>query len=159
MSIQDFVVPLCPSMARQMPNLLYFRGLTIRFVSIRLEVQFRIAPTKAKFNKENVQYETVRHDMAFPHLLYFSLWPICGRSSLELEYNEMTGTLFLYLVPSEYIFISSQISVTRFKAPTNMQKNLPIENLLDEYFKALNATYSIPMMPASIATARPWRIY
>lgn len=125
-----------------MPNLLYFRGLTIRFVSIRLEVQFRIAPTKAKFNKENVQYETVRHDMAFPHLLYFSLWPICGRSSLELEYNEMTGTLFLYLVPSEYIFISSQISVTRFKAPTNMQKNLPIENLLDEYFKALNATYS-----------------
>ena len=23
-----------------------------------------------------------------------------------------------------------------------MQKNLPIENLLDEYFKALNATYS-----------------
>lgn len=125
-----------------MPNLLYFRGLTIRFVSIRLEVQFRIAPTKAKFNKENVQYETVRHDMAFPHLLYFSLWPICGRSSLELEYNEMTGTLFLYLVPSEYIFISLQISVTRFKAPTNMQKNLPIENLLDEYFKALNATYS-----------------
>lgn len=125
-----------------MPNLLYFRGLTIRFVSIRLEVQFRIAPTKAKFNKENVQYETVRHDMAYPHLLYFSLWAICGRSSLELEYNEMTGTLFLYLVPSEYIFISSQISVTRFKAPTNMQKNLPIENLLDEYFKALNATYS-----------------
>lgn len=124
LSIQDFVVPLCPSMARQMPNLLYFRGLTIRFVSIRLEVQFRIAPTKAKFNKENVQYETVRHDMAFPHLLYFSLWSICGRSSLELEYNEMTGTLFLYLVPSEYIFISSQISVTRFKAPTNMQKNL-----------------------------------
>lgn len=129
-------------MARQMPNLLYFHGLTIRFVSIRLEVQFRIAPTKAKFNKENVQYETVRHDMAYPHLLYFSLWAICGRSSLELEYNEMTGTLFLYLVPSEYIFISSQISVTRFKAPTNMQKNLPIENLLDEYFKALNATYS-----------------
>ena len=41
-----------------------------------------------------------------------------------MEYNEMTGTLFLYLVPSEYIFISSQISVTRFKAPTNMQKNL-----------------------------------
>lgn len=125
-----------------MPNLLYFRGLTIRFVSIRLEVQFRIAPTKAKFNKENVQYETVRHDMAYPHLLYFSLWAICGRSSLELEYNEMAGTLFLYLVPSEYIFISSQISVTRFKAPTNMQKNLPIENLLDEYFKALNETYS-----------------
>lgn len=125
-----------------MPNLLYFRGLTIRFVSIRLEVQFRIAPTKAKFNKENVQYETVRHDMAYPHLLYFSLWAICGRSSLELEFNEMTGTLFLYLVPSEYIFISSQISVIRFKAPTNMQKNLSIENLLDEYFKALNATYS-----------------
>lgn len=129
-------------MVRRMPNLLYFRGLTIRFVSIRLEVQFRIAPTKAKFNKENVQYETVRHDMAYPHLLYFSLWAICGRSSLELEFNEMTGTLFLYLVPSEYIFISSQISVIRFKAPTNMQKNLSIENLLDEYFKALNATYS-----------------
>ena len=59
-----------------------------------------------------------------------------------MEFNEMTGTLFLYLVPSEYIFISSQISVIRFKAPTNMQKNLSIENLLDEYFKALNATYS-----------------
>lgn len=75
LSIQDFVVPLSPSMARQMPNLLYFRGLTIRFVSIRLEVQFRIAPTKAKFKTTNVQYETVRHDMAYPHLLYFVVGP------------------------------------------------------------------------------------
>ena len=58
-----------------MPNLLYLRGLTVRFVSIRPEVQFRIAPTKAKFNKENVQYETVRHDMAYPHLLYFVVGP------------------------------------------------------------------------------------
>lgn len=39
-----------------------------------------------------------------------------------------------------------------------MQKNLSIENLLDEYYKALNATYRT-MMPVSIATARPWRIY
>ena len=62
-------------MVRRMPNLLYFRGLTIRFVSIRLEVLNRIAPTKAKFNKENVQYETVRHDMAYPHLLYFVVGP------------------------------------------------------------------------------------
>lgn len=105
-------------MVRRMPNLLYFRGLTIRFVSIRLEVQFRIAPTKAKFNKENVQYETVRHDMAYPHLLYFSLWAICGRSSLELEYNEMTGTLFLFPLEKDILRIL-QISVTRFKAPTN----------------------------------------
>ena len=34
--------------------------------------------------------------MAYPLLLYFVLWAICGRSSLELGYNKAEGTLFLY---------------------------------------------------------------
>ena len=38
-----------------------FRGLTIRFVSIRLEVLHRIAPTKAKFFKTNLQGKWIRH--------------------------------------------------------------------------------------------------
>ena len=72
LSIQDFVVPLSPSMARQMPNLLYFRGLTIRFVSIRLEVLNRIAPTKAKFNKceLKVRMDAPRYGVSSPFVFH-----------------------------------------------------------------------------------------
>ena len=50
--------------------------------------------------------------------LVFRSWAICGRSSLELEFNEMTGTLFLLPLEKDILRIL-QISVTRFKAPTN----------------------------------------
>ena len=72
LSIQDFVVPLCPSMARQMLNLLYFRWITIRFVSIRLEVLNRIAPTKAKFYKceLKVRMDAPRYGVSSPFVFH-----------------------------------------------------------------------------------------